>query len=281
MKTVASLPLYEELINNFESRIQLEIDVFSDKRKDGIESFKRLGFPTRRNEDWKYTGVSTFLNDQFNTVDFLDAQVDEDDLKQFCIPEMDCYKFVVLNGKLFHHDEELPSFIKLKSINEVNDDSRVERKFGSVTNIDSPFAALNTALFSDGFYLEIEAGAILEKPLHIIHLFKTLESAFVQPRNLIVIGKGASISIIESYISETNQVKLFINNLVEVIANENSFVDHYILETLKSGSRLVNQTDVSVARSCVYNNYTFSLPGAEFIRNNLNVNLDSSSTEAH
>lgn len=281
MKVSASLPLYDELVNNFESQNISEVDFFNEKRKEGFENFKRLGFPTRKHEDWKYTGVTSFLNDEFSTSQFLNTKVDESYFSQFAIPEMDCYEFVLLNGKLQHHAKELPEFIRVRSINDIKGDRVAATKFGSATDIDSTFAALNTAMFTDGFYLEIEAGAILEKPLHIIHLFKNGENAFIQPRNLVIIGRGASISILESFVSEEGNSKLFINNLVEVVANENSFVDHYILEVLKSGSRLVNQTDVSVARSCVYNNYTFSLPGAELIRNNLNVNLDSSSTEAH
>ena len=62
---------------------------------------------------------------------------------------------------------------------------------------------------------------------------------------------------------------------------ENANCDHYVLQTAQSGTRLVTATEVSQLRHSVYSNYTFSLPGAEIIRNNLHLSLNDKETETH
>jgi Fe-S cluster assembly protein SufD len=104
---------------------------------------------------------------------------------------------------------------------------------------------------------------------------------FLQPRHLMVVHKSASLSVIETIVSDNASAKLFINNLTEVVVEDNANFDHYVLQTAQSGTRLVNQTDVCQKRHSVYSNYTFSLPKADLIRNNLNASLDDDQTETH
>jgi Fe-S cluster assembly protein SufD len=145
-----------------------------------------------------------------------------------------------------------------------------------------PFSALNTAMFSNGSFIEINAGAVSDKPLHIVHVFSTdNDNIFIQPRHLIVVRKGASFNLIESVISKKSSSKIFVNSLTEVILEENAHCNHYVLQTAESGVRLVTATEVSQRRNSVYSNYTFSLPSADIIRNNLHLSLDDKDTETH
>ncbi|MEJ7680686.1 MAG: hypothetical protein WKG06_23095 [Segetibacter sp.] len=89
------------------------------------------------------------------------------------------------------------------------------------------FAALNTALFSNGLFVEINANAVINKPLHIIHAFTSPANLFIQPRHLIVVHPNASLSIIESVVSDnssskifSSSSKIFINSLTEVVVEE-------------------------------------------------------------
>ncbi len=284
MTNQVDIPLYENLVSNFNhSAVAGENENVQQARRRGLESFKRLGFPTRKNEEWKYTSVTPFLQETYHTNGkAINTSVPESVLQQAHIPALDTYELLVINGQLQTADIGLPSFIKVRTIRDAQQDAGLVNYFGKNTNIETGhFAALNTALFSNGFFIEIDANAVLDKPLHFIHVFTAANDLFVQPRHLIVVQSGASLRVIESVLSEKSSSKIFVNSLTEVVVKENASFDHYMLQTAQSGTTLIQQTDISQKRHSLYNNFTFSLPGAELIRNNLNVALDDDQTESH
>jgi len=284
MRKEITIPLFYDLVNGFDHSVEVaESETVQQARRKGIESFKELGFPTRRNEDWKYTSVTPFLQDHYHINGIAkEAVITPGLLEQAIIPFMDCYPIVLLNGQLQLKPNALPAFLKVLSLKEAQQDINLQKYFGKNTDVSHyHFAALNTALFSNGLFIEIDAGAVLDKPLHVVHAFTAAANMFVQPRHLIVVNKGASVSIVESVVSDNLSSKIFINSLMEVMAEENSFFNHYILQTAQSGTRLVQETNVSQKRNSVYSNYTFSMPKADLIRNNLNIALNEEQTETH
>jgi Fe-S cluster assembly protein SufD len=278
-----TIPLYEDLLSGYNTSINGDNETVQQVRRKGFESFRKLGFPTRRNEDWKYTSVTPFLQEQYHINGIAkEAVISPDLLQQAIIPSLDCYQLVLLNGKLQTLTDSLPAFIKVKSIKEAEQDVDLVKYFGKNTDVNEfHFAALNTALFSNGIFIEIDAKAVLDKPLHIVHAFTSAANLFIQPRHLLVVHANASLSIIESVVSDNPSSKIFINSLTEVVVEENAFFNHYLLQTAQSGTRLVHQTDVRQKRHSVYSNYTFSMPKADLIRNNLHVALDDDQTETH
>jgi Fe-S cluster assembly protein SufD len=282
MTKQVTIPLYTDLIGGFDHSTNADTSAVQQARRKGFERFKQLGFPTRRNEDWKYTGVSSFLQDQYHINGIAkEATISDALIQNATIPSLDCYRVVLLNTHLQSKPADLPPFIKLLSIKEAQQGGKLQAHFGANTNVDKHFAALNTALFSNGVYVEIDPNAVLDKPLHIIQAFTATANLFIQPRHLIVVHKGANLSIVESVVSENPTSKIFINSLTEVVLEENAAFDHYVLQTARSGTRLVNETNISQKRHSVYSNYTFSMPKADLIRNNLNVFLNSDQTESH
>ncbi len=282
MTNQVTIPLYEDLLNGFKATTA-ENETVQQARRKGLESFKRSGFPTRKNEDWKYTSVTPFLQEQYHINGIAKEGVASPALlKQAAIPHLDSYQLVLVNGQLQTDVSTLPSFVKVTSIKEAQQDSSLAQYFGKNTDVDRfHFAALNTALFSNGIFIEIAPNAVLEKPLHLVHVFTAGSNLFVQPRHLMVVHRSASLSVIETLVSDNEAAKIFINSLTEIVVEENASFDHYVLQQAQSGVRLVQQTDVSQKRHSVYSNYTFSLPKADLIRNNLNVALDDDQTESH
>lgn len=283
MANQLSLSLYEELINSFDDIATEDNSLVRAARQKGFESFKKLGFPTRRNEEWKYTNITPFLQEQYS----LDGSLKGDYASLITkaeVPSLDAYQLVLVNGQLQDKGQlaQLPSFIKVLPIAEAAEDQEFANHFSKGTDIDNfPFAALNTALFKTGLFIEISPNAVLEKPLHLVQIFSAENNSFIQPRNLIVVRRSAQLSIIESVVSENSASKIFVNSFAEVFVEENAICDHYVLQTAEAGVRLVTGTEISQKRHSVYSNYTFSLPGAELIRNNLHLALDESETESH
>jgi Fe-S cluster assembly protein SufD len=63
MANQLSLSLYDELINSFDdvAITGTRSEAVQRAREEGLQSFKRSGFPTRRNEEWKYTNITPYL----------------------------------------------------------------------------------------------------------------------------------------------------------------------------------------------------------------------------
>src|SRR2546428_8827773 len=177
MITQINNSLYDQFIADFEERsvrmLNLEDHSVLSLRKKALEQFKVLGFPTNRVEDWKYTNIIPFLNNDFS-LEQPGIDSVEIDIQQFRIVDLDCYQIVLLNGK---YQPQLSDRI-------VNENSAVlplkesykteifQKHFGHYTDINKHhFAALNTTFFNDGLFLELKDRTVLEKPLHIIHLF--------------------------------------------------------------------------------------------------------------
>ncbi len=191
----------------------------------------------------------------------------------------------MVNGQLqtSQNGVSIPPFVKVQAISEAQKDEAFSTYFSRGTYMEEfPFSALNTAMFSDGLFIEISANAVLEKPLHVVHVFTTGDdNVFIQPRHLVIVHKGASINLIESVVSKNSSSKIFVNCLTEVFLEENATCDHYVLQIAESGTRLVTATEVSQLRNSIYSNYTFSLPSADIIRNNLHLSLNDKDTETH
>jgi Fe-S cluster assembly protein SufD len=287
MANQLSLSLYDELINSFdeEATTVTNSETVQKARARGLQSFKQQGFPTRRNEEWKYTNITPYLQEKYIIDGLSAATVQKDLVEAAVISRLDCYQLVLVNGQLQPNENlaGFPSGIKVKSLSEAQKDPAFATYFDKGTDVEQfPFTALNTALFTNGLFIEVATNAVIEKPLHIVHVFTSgNDNVFVQPRHLVVVHKSASFNLIESIVSEESSSKIFINSLTEVFIEENAQCDHYVLQTAKSGTRLVTATEVSQLRHSVYSNYTFSLPSAEIIRNNLHLSLNDKETESH
>lgn len=286
MANQLSLSLYDELINSFEEVANTtKNETVQKARNSGLRSFKQQGFPTRRNEEWKYTNITPYLQEKYIIDGASTPEIGKDLLESAEIPHLDCYQLVLLNGQLQASEEltVLPSFMKVQSLSEAQKDSAFGAYFNKGADVEAfPFSALNTALFTNGLFIEIAANALLDKPLHIVHVFTAGNvNVFVQPRHLVVVHKSASLELIESIVSEESSSKIFVNSLTEVFIEENANCDHYVLQTAKTGTRLVTATEVSQLRNSTYSNYTFSLPSADIIRNNMHLSLDDKETESH
>ena len=286
MVTQISNSLYDQLIADFEARSLIsfsEPEALLGLREKAFQQFKRLGFPSTKVEDWKYTNLTPFLKEEFET--------EPDDIflpgieviAKASIPSLDCYRIVLVNGK-YQPDlsDEIPNKnVSVLSLSAAINDPAFATHFGKYIDLSTNhFAALNTALYRDGLFLEIKSKTVVDKPIHIIHISIGEGNLFLQPRYLFVIGAHAELSIIESY-TNLSDANIFINNVSEIVVGENAQVQHYSIQTGNTNAQYIHHTEVHQQASSLYNNYKASFPGTSLLRNNLNVALDGSNIESH
>jgi Fe-S cluster assembly protein SufD len=157
----------------------------------------------------------------------------------------------------------------------------VQRYFGQLADFGTrAFTALNTALASDGAYVYIPDGVILEQPLHV--LFVTTGSPTSGPimssaRALIVAGDRSQSRIVETYVGP-RETTYFTNAVTEMFAGENAVVDHYKVQQESFAAFHIASMHIHAARSAVVSSHSFSL-GGKLVRNDVSALLDGEGAE--
>ncbi|HEY0299276.1 MAG TPA: Fe-S cluster assembly protein SufD [Arachidicoccus sp.] len=281
--------LYETLIDDFGQTYsqfqQTENAVLLAKRKDAFDLFVQQNFPTTKNEEWRFTNIVPFVNDAYKLrcCSGVEKETIQKAIEKTAIKNLDAYLLVLVNGTINFECSNLPSSdkINIQSISEIKNIAGFEQFVNKTIDIAKfPFAALNTAFFEDGYFIELKKDFQLDKALQIVHVYSERENVFLQPRNIVKISKGAGCKIIETSICISKNV-VFVNSFTEVFVEENGYFRHAHFQRGKSSERWVVHTQVEQEQNSRYDNYTFTLPKADLVRNNLNVVLDGKNTETH
>jgi Fe-S cluster assembly protein SufD len=290
-------PLYESMIAKFEiASLQSSNEQLRSLRQDAFQIFKSLGFPSIKNEEWKYTNILPFLKDDYEldviqhdlsseefdkTAKLVAAHLDEvqHSLKG---EQKGAYRLVTVNGKINKELSVLPETLNIQPFTTAENEAAFQAYFGRIATLkDNAMVALNTALYNDGLFIEAPRNAALDKPLHIVNVLLSDAAVFVQPRHLFVVNPGASLEIIETTISDHNEYTLFVNGVTEIAVGENAHFHHYDVQTGRKGMRFVQRVEATQEKHSNYSNYTFTLPGTDLVRNNLVLHLNDAELESH
>jgi Fe-S cluster assembly protein SufD len=302
MSTIQDLtiPLYEEIVNGYNKLVGSDSDL-RRARQSAFDKFRLLGFPSIKNEDWKYTNIGRFLKDEYALA--ISAAAPSALLPEAAIIQgLDGYRVVLVNG-VWNGEISggpLPVGMEIKRVAEAVQDPTLAGYFENGKWGNLAFPNLNTALFTDGLFIRVNG--TIDKPLQIIHLYSADRNLMIQPRHVWVVNANAELTVVESVFSaeeerksgetkmgaegergetKTGAVKVWVNSLTEIIAHIDSRIDHTLIQAAAAGVRLVNHTTVRQKKQSLYNNYTFTLPGADLVRNDLQARLEEDHTETH
>jgi Fe-S cluster assembly protein SufD len=293
MLTQITNSLYDQFIADFEVRASLlqsaEPAALTTLREKTFAEFKKLGFPSTKVEDWKYTNLAPFLKEEFDIDDEAGSPGPvEAAIAAATIPSFDCYTLVLVNGS---YREDISDMIPgdavlVLPIVAAAGKAGFKNHFGKYIHTEqNHFAALNTALFRHGLFIEVKNKAIVDKPIHIIHVMAPGQgqdnNLFLQPRHLFIAGTQSDVTIAESYVTAGSDASVFVNNVSEVVVGQNARLQHYYIQTGDIRTRYVHHTEVHQEASSLYNNYKASFPGTGLLRNNLNIVLDGENIESH
>lgn len=284
-------PLTESLAAQFDMLILQNQDSTKDYRNKAMDTFRRLGFPSVKNEEWRFTNILPIVKAQYelNTTSALsEAQINTaKDLiaanysQLFTADEV--YRLVLINGVIAESLSQLPQEVgvTLCDIKEATELKSFQDNFGSILNIENnAFAALNSAMYQDGVFISVDNNVVLEKPIHIIKVILNDQALMQQSRDLFVIGKSAELNVVESYLMESEQL-VFLNAAAEAFLAENAQFNHYDIQKSDANLRIIQRTEAAQKKHSNYSNYTFTLPGASFVRNNLALHLNDDEVESH
>src|SRR5690606_18897368 len=281
MITKVSSSLYQQLIDSFEGSFS-ETEVHRSRRLHAFEKFKSTGFPTAKAEEWRFTNLQPALNDSYQLSTHLPGR--EVHAEAGLIHGVEAYRIVTVNG-VYRQDLsdqiDIPG-VTLCSLSEAVKNDAFETHFGQYADkADNPFVWLNTALATDGVFLEVKANMVSEKTIHIINITVADSQTFYQTRNLVVLEKNSEAEVIETFLTEEGSAKTLANTVTEIVVAENAKLEHYYLQEADRQGYFNNHTEVIQRKHSLYNNYNCTFPGPSFVRNTINVRMDDPNVESH
>ena len=244
-------------------------------RERGFARFCEVGFPTTRNEDWRFTNVNAIAQTPFHLArDARRSEATYSDTLDACrIPGAAC-QLVFLNGRFAPELSDLgnlPQGVLAGSLAQTlaQGGASLEPHLGRYLNIErDAFCALNTAFIEDGAYVHLPRGTVLEAP--ICFLFISLpgdDPEMTNPRNLIVAEDATEASIVEDYVSLGSGVS-FSNVVTELVAGEDAVISHYMIEREDRQAFNVSTLRTQKARSSNVSSHSVLLGGG-LVRNNV------------
>src|SRR5215467_1540680 len=176
-------------------------------RESAMRRFLELDFPTTRQEDWKYTNVSAIANGGFRLATGGAGAIDIEAARQLLPGGGDAVRLVFVDGHFSKalSSENLPGGAKAGSIAAFIGcvDGSAEAHLARTADYSNhAFTALNTAFVTDGAFIEIESGAVIDVPIFIVYISTGTGAAEAvsHPRSLIIAGHHSQATIVEQYI---------------------------------------------------------------------------------
>ncbi|ETN94161.1 Iron-regulated ABC transporter permease protein SufD [Zhouia amylolytica] len=270
------MDLKEKLVSSFmafEGQIDVDAPVH-EIRSEAIKVFEQKGFPTKKEESWKYTSLNALLKNDYTVFPKEESALQFQDVKKYFLHEIDSYKIVFVDGIYSSYlsetsHEGLDVCLMSAALSKPKYRLIIDNYFNKIAPKDDGLTALNTAFSREGAFINIPKGKVVEKPIQILHFSTGKESALMlQPRNLVVVGENAHVQIIERHQSLTENPVLT-NSVTEIHANRNSIVDYYKIQNDAQTASLIDNTYIAQKKHSHASVHTFSL-GGNITRNNLN-----------
>ncbi len=255
----------------------------NELRQKGQATFTRLGIPTRRIEDWRFTNVAALADRHCKwmpAVTSADHQIET--LLQRATLDSEAYRLVFINGRFSEErsaTKDLPAGVVVEdlasSIRTWPNDVR-EILCDNLNFEDAPFAALNTAFLDDGANIVIADSVTLDRPVHLVFLSVGECQSVSHPRILIRLGKDSKAQVIESYLGVGDAY--FTNAVTQIEVDASARLDHHKLQHEQLGALHMAATHVTQQADSNFRSHYFSF-GASLARNEINCNVDGERIE--
>ncbi len=258
-------------------------------RRAAMEQFVRTGFPTSRQEEWRFTPVSPIAQASWRSAAVGGIEdVAREQLTPFVFGHSEWCTLVFVNGEYapaLSSPGNLPDGVLVTNLAEVlrngSGTEILERHLTRYAQVDeSPFTALNTAFLRDGGFIHVPSGTDLPHPVNLVFVTTSdAAGAVIHPRNLVIVERNARASLVESYVTLAPGDRYWTNPVTEVWTGANSWVEHTRIQRESEAAYHVATTQVEVSRDSHYRSFSMAM-GANLARHNLNARLGDQSSEA-
>ncbi len=253
-----------------------------------MERLAETPFPTRRNEDWKYTATTRILAPAYAAGQEVDLAAEQ--VKAANIVCLDAYVLVFVNGVYSAKHSQIygmPPEMTLWPVKDALKDDRFRplieaQLFHEENQVHNAFEHLNMAFAEHGQFIHVPKNVVVDKPIHFLYISETEDQpVFTHPQIIISLERSAELTIIEHFTGTVNAEAPYFTNVANRFhVAENANLKHYRIQDENMKAFHVNNTRVRQDRVSTYSGYLVDL-GSRIVRNNLGAVLLDESTNTN
>ena len=273
---------YRDQFERLEPRLAgAKLPWLRNARREAIDRFAELGFPTTRHEDWKYTNVATIEKRAFmspiasNGVEA--AQVNAHALAG-------AHRLVFVNGRYdaaLSRVHSLPAGVMVRNLAEalVDDADRLEPLLADDAGggLATGFDALNAAFWADGAYIDVASGTAIAEPIHLLFI-GTQADAGIHVRTIIRCGAGSRVAVVEHYVG-LGEIVALTNASTRIEVEQGAQIEHCKLQQESRRAFHVGVIHAQQEQGSRFTSCSFAL-GAALSRNDITTRFDAEGCDA-
>ena len=252
-------------------------------RESSFKQFESAGFPSVKQEDWKYTNVAAIARTKFRPV--LAANGTQlakgNAMAPFTYTETRDSAFVFVNG-IFRKDlssrkalpENVIAFDLGEALQHADYETSIRESLEHYGEANS-FTLLNTALFAGGLFIKIPAHFEVGPAIQLQFISEPVNvnsPAAAFPRVLIIGENNSAATIIESYRS-TDEGAYLTNAVIDLVLGDSARLQHYKVQRESTRASHVAMTRAGLGPQASYDTTTINF-GAALSRHDIDVRMD-------
>jgi Fe-S cluster assembly protein SufD len=246
-----------------------------DLRESAANWVRQSTIPTTREEEWRFTDLSSLRKVEFHVETGNSAS-----LKFDILPEAANSRLVFVNG-VFAPElsavADLPSGVVVSNLAglSVVEQGGVQQYLAQAEGAQEVFTALNTAGITDAAVVWVKKNVVVETPIHLVFISGETQT-ISQPRCLVVAESGSQVTLVEEYTNRraaesAEEEGVYLTNAVtEVWVGDNAEVSHTRVEWEGAEAFHIGKTAIAQARNSRYTSHAITL-GAKLSRHNLEI----------
>lgn len=240
--------------------------------------------PTTRDEEWRFTDLSSLRQIKFNAVETFHQSLP--DITPLTLPEAANSRLVFVNGVYAPElsATQFPEGLVVTNLANLPlaHRSKVQDYLAQAEGAPEVFTSLNTAGLIDVAVVWVSQNLQVETPIHLLFISTGGKTPTIsQPRCLVVAETGSSVTLVEDYLNQTNQqgeAVYFTNAVTEIWIAENASINHTRVERESQAAFHIGKTAITQARDSRYTCNAITL-GAKLSRHNLEIYQTGEQTE--
>lgn len=228
---------YIDLFSQYEDAICLHsADALNAPRSRAFADFERLGFPTRKQESYKYTEVGKYFAPDYGlNLNRMEIPVNPYEVFKCDVPNMSTSLYFVVDDSFdchVHPSAKLPEGVLFGSLRDmaVEHPELVKKYYGKLADTSKDgLVAFNTMFAQDGVLMYVPKGVVIEKPIQLVNILRADVDFMVNRRVLIILEEGAQAKLLVCD-HAMDEVNFLSTQVTEVFVGENASFDLYELE---------------------------------------------------
>jgi Fe-S cluster assembly protein SufD len=252
-------------------------------RAKSLARFEQTGFPTRKQEEWRFTNVDAIARTQFTAAEPSHNVRAIEGAMKFGFGDDAICELVFING---HYTPQLsrlghlPRGVVVRNFADSFNEPALQANLAQVADVQSnPFVALNTGLMGGGVFIHLPKSTVLEQPIHLLFVsIPTDKPAVTHPRVLLVAEENAQATLVETYAGESKGV-YFTNAVTEIVQAPHSRIDHCKMQQELPSAYHIASMNVHLAHDASFVSHSINIGGL-ITRNEVGVVLGGEHADA-